>query len=449
METIVDGRANVIRLLGKQCAKETHYRMMNYVIQGECEDGVLLHNSITGQLVLLNDEEASLLNSLPGYRTEAMTGLIENHFLVPLKYDERDVVKKLRHLLVRLDSSTGIESYTILTTTNCNARCFYCYESDLPRLNMDEETAEKLVDYMVKHKGNKSLKLHWFGGEPLVCANRIDQICETLRMRNVDYVSSMTSNGYLFTEEMAEKAATLWKLDCVQITLDGTEETYNRTKAYVGIVGSPYQRVMKNIQMLISKGIRVIIRLNLDKHNADDLMNLVAELNEVIENREKIEVYSHVLFEDAGFAPIERDEDSRTMLYNLQLDLNRKLENARLGKRHRTLPVIKTHGCMADTDRAAVIYPDGRMFKCEHVYIGDEYGSIDTDITNEEGINKFKRIIELDICESCPLYPSCILLENCQGVPDKNKYTCKYEVERTVCSLSDYYQRYKSKREKA
>lgn len=439
MKTIVGGKPHIVKILGKPGIKDTQYRLMNYVLQMKCEDGILLHNSITGTLILLNDEEAMLLDTLPAIRSDAMNELIENHFLVPVDYDEKDTVQKVRTLIKRLDPPKGIESYTILTTTNCNARCFYCYESDLPRVNMDEETANKLVDYMIKHKGKSILKLHWFGGEPLVCMNRIDQICNALTENNVKYVSSMTSNGYLFSEEIAEKAVTSWKLESIQITLDGTENVYNKTKAYVGVQGSPYQRVLNNIRLLMNKGIRVIIRLNLDKHNAEDLRILISELDKSIENRGKIEVYTHVLFEDAGFEPIDRDDESRAMLYNLQNELNHELERLGLGRNRRSLPFLKNHHCMADTEAAAVVYPDGRLYKCEHVAIGDEYGTIDNDKINMAGIEKYQSITEREACGSCPLYPSCILLKNCQGVPDKNEYTCKYEVELTTRSLLVHY----------
>lgn len=445
MKTIVDGKSDIIKILGEQRVKDTEYRLMNYVLSTQCDDGVLMHNSITGKLILLSEEEAQFIHLLPAMRTEAITELIKSYFLVPVDYDEKNTVQKLRKILKRLDTQKDFESYTILTTTNCNARCFYCYESDLPHLNMDEATAEKLVDFMIKHRGRKILKLHWFGGEPLVCMNRIDQITQALRDRNIKYVSSMTSNGYLFTEDVIEKAAELWKLDSIQITLDGTEEVYNKTKAYVGVQDSPYRRVLKNIQLLLSHNIRVIVRLNLDMHNAEDLNDLISELNESITDKDRISVYSHVLFEDAGFTPIERNEESRAMLYSRQIELNHELGRLGLGRNHKALPFIKTHNCMADTDHATVIYPDGRFFKCEHVAIGDEYDSLFDEISDKSGAEKFKIVTELETCATCPLYPTCILLENCQGLSDKNKYTCKYDVDRTIQSLSAYYLHYKNK----
>lgn len=445
MKTIVEGNKNIIRLLGKQKLKDVRYRLMRYVLKSEHDDGLLLHNAVTGQLTLLNKDETLCLESLPAVRTDVMNDLIENHFLVPIDYNEAQTVQTLRSLLKRFVEHDTIESYTILTTTNCNARCFYCYESNLPRINMDEVTADKLVNYMVDNAGKKTLKLHWFGGEPLVCSNRIDQICTALKDKSITYVSSMTSNGYLFNEELAEKAVSLWRLDSVQITLDGTESIYNTTKAYVNVSGSPFRRVLSNIQLLLDHNVRVIIRLNLDMHNIDDLFNLISEIEQTIRNRDRLEVYSHVLFEDAGFEPIARNDVSRTMLYIRQNELNTRLEKMGLHRNNKALPFLKTHNCMADADTTAAVFPDGRLFKCEHVELGDEYGSIDSGIVNPDGIEKFRRVVELDTCRSCPIYPSCILLKHCQGVSDKNRISCEYEVKASERTMNEHYRRFKEK----
>ena len=443
MKTIVEGKTGVIRLLGKQRLSNTAYRIMKYLLRTECDEGVILFNVITGRMVLLEAEESLLLDNLPSAYTVELDDLIEGYFLVPVDYDEKDTVQKLRIIIRRISESNGAENYTILTTTNCNARCFYCYESDLPHLNMDKATAENLVKYMADHrKGSNRLKLHWFGGEPLVCVDRIDQICEALNDRGIGYISSMTSNGYLFTEKMVKRAATSWRLKSIQITLDGTETVYNTTKAYVGVKESPYQRVLKNIQLLISYGIHVIIRLNLDEHNYSDLKDLIDELTDKIQDRKMINVYSHVLFENAGFAPIRRDDESKIKLYSRQVELNTELEKRGLNGQRRGLPFLKTHHCMADINDSMVVYPDGRLFKCEHVEVGDEFGHIDSDFKDQKGIYKFQTTVELEECDSCPIYPSCILLKNCQGVNDKNVFTCKYDVDASTRALKEYVNYY-------
>ena len=151
-----------------------------------------------------------------------------------------------------------ITSYTIFTTTDCNARCFYCYEMGRSRIPMSAETAHKAAAYIAAHCGGEKVHLHWFGGEPLFNKQVIDIICTDLAEKGIVYESMIISNGYLFDGATVEQAVSHWKLKSVQITLDGTEEIYNRSKAFIYKDGkSPYQVVLANIQRLLDAGVSV------------------------------------------------------------------------------------------------------------------------------------------------------------------------------------------------
>ena len=430
MRTITEGKENVCKLLGTQRArKEGSYRLMRHVLRTECAEGTLLLNVITGQLVLLSAEEAAALQELPApvelvEEGGALAELMSAHFLVPLDYDEGETTRKLRMLMSRLFAPKGINSYTVLTTTDCNARCFYCYQAGRAHIGMSAETADEFVKYIVAHKAEGSVKIHWFGGEPLVGMARIEQVCSALRERDIEYSSKMTSNGYLFTEDVVEKAVRDWKLTRVQITLDGTEEIYNRTKAYHGIgatTSSPYQRVLAHIQSLADHEVKVSIRLNLDKHNYDDLASLVDELGERFAHNDYISVYAHVLFENEGFEPIQRNDEEDDVLHKRQLELETRIAEVGLSKAPTSLPSLKVYGCMADSPGTTVVYPDGRLFKCQHTTPGDDYGSLEQGVTRKENADKFKQLVHYDECDECALYPNCIMLTEC---PNSHRTSC-------------------------
>ena len=448
MKTIIEGQTNIIKLLGLQNMQDTEYRRMKYLLLRKCDDGLLLHNVITGELVLLNEEEESIFNALPSKCNAMMDELIKKYFLVPVDYDEKKNVDNLRKLLTRLLSHDGINEFTILTTTCCNARCFYCYESDLPHINMSEAIANELLEYINKNRGKKNVILQWFGGEPLVCAERIDQICEGLDKREIKYISSMTSNGFLFNEEVIERAVKLWKLQNVQITIDGTEGIYNKTKAYVSKEKSPYNRVIRNIQSLLKRNIRVVIRLNLDLHNAENLFDLVDELSERFENKNNLEVYSHILFEGVGFKPIDRDLRSKEMLYQAQEVLSNKIEKLGMTDVRRRIPFLKTHSCMADAENSVVVYPDGSLFKCEHIRMGDVFGHIDGSITNADRIEQFMETMDKKECNACSLYPSCIKLKKCPGSKELNVRNCEYDINSIERAMEEHYRYSLIKRQK-
>ena len=441
MRTVAEGKRHVKRLLGKQRITNTKYRMMKYVLRAECDDGVLLHNCITGQLVLLSADESELLSSsLFEINNEFLKTLVEDYYLVPTRYNEKQLVDQLRKLIKRLFIPKGINSYTILTTTNCNARCFYCYQNGYQHTNMSEETARKLIDYMISNKSDDELRLHWFGGEPLMGVARIDQICSLLRLNGIRYTSTMISNGYLISDEIADKAVNTWNLKRIQITLDGTEEIYNKTKAYVYTQESPYKRVKKNIQKMIDRGVHVSVRMNLDQHNADDLINLADDLINTVGKSQFLSAYSRVLFENEGSKPIARNEDITKALFNKQIEINSYLEQLGLTKRSYHLPAVETHHCIADSDDSVVVFPDGKLFRCEHTQMGDEYGCLDQDIIDEENFNKYRQTVEPLFCHDCALYPKCILLKECNGKGiEKRRKLCQYENESIKRSMVEYW----------
>ena len=128
----------------RQASEETEgetwakYRPMYYVIEQPVDEGLLLYHTMTKAMLLLTPEEAEVYKTNP----TALTQLIEQWFLVPESHDDRLLSRQIRDVARMLEKkSDAITSYTILTTTDCNARCFYCYEMGRPRIPMSKETA--------------------------------------------------------------------------------------------------------------------------------------------------------------------------------------------------------------------------------------------------------------------------------------------------------------------
>ena len=191
-------------IVGKQTRKDgTDYRLMHYVVKQEVEEGVLLYHTLTCALVLVTHEEARNLTT--------GDGLIEHWFLGPVGHNDKKFCKLVRSgAKMMLQRPKGIRKYTVVTTTGCNARCAYCFEKGTKRVHMTAETAEKVARYIISHQGEyKKVQIDWFGGEPLVNSKVMDLICTRLSEQQVDYFSYITTNGYLFSEKMVEKAVQL------------------------------------------------------------------------------------------------------------------------------------------------------------------------------------------------------------------------------------------------
>lgn len=400
-------------LLNKQEARDGQaYRPMSFVVEQPVDEGLLLYHTMTKAMLLLSSEEAKLYKSRPA----SLPQLIEKWFLVPTAHDDRllsrqviDVVKLTR------EKKKGITSYTILTTTDCNARCFYCYEKGRPRRPMSNDTALRTAQYIIDHCEKQKVSISWFGGEPLFNKSVITTICNKLSEAGIDYSSSMISNGYLFDDNTVKEAVGTWRLKSVQITLDGTETIYNRSKAYIYKGINAYQRVIANIHRLLVAGICVLIRLNIDVHNADNLMELADELHREFGNNDKLTVYLHMLFEMSDGSVAIKNNQERKVISEKMKEIEAKLADYGLYEVKPLSEGIKINQCMADSDQSVVIDPSGNIGKCEH-YSEDHYiGHIDSNDRDEAMVERFRECHdEIEACATCFDYPNCIRLKLCE-----------------------------------
>ena len=423
MKTIVPAKENIAKLWGHPKPKEdVQYRPMKYLLKTQVEDGTLVHNVVTGQLVFLDKNEEKQLEDTASTNIDSITELITNCYMVPVEFDEYKQVNQLRNILRLIDDyrSDAIASYTILPTTYCNARCFYCYEADFKKSTMTDETADRVINFIHDNCRMNPVHIGWFGGEPTVGEKTIDRICAGLSAKGVSFSSQMVSNGYLFTESLVEKAVNGWKLDRIQITLDGTEEVYNKAKDYKTAKDNPYERVIRNIELLLDAGVTVGILLNMDFYNVDDLRKLIMELASKFCERKNLFISSHPLFDAVGYNPVTHSEDDETQLVLMNYKLGEFIQSqglnfaimdkTKLGK----LPKLEYQYCMADSKKTILIDPDGYFFKCEHLNggTGSSYNLL-SNMIDEKELQSWRIYDEYPRCGECPLYPSCIRAKKC------------------------------------
>ncbi len=389
-------------------------RPFDYLITKQVPEGLLAYQAALCSLVLLEGDEQALLQGgvCPEEPSDTLRFLAEHRFLVAAEHDDHafcQTVREAARLIRRLTEEEGCGSFTVLPTTACNARCFYCFEKDCEAQTMTAETADAVVDYILKY-GKKKIHLGWFGGEPTVNARIIDRICEALAAAGREFTSSMISNGYLMDETLVGKAAARWKLNSIQITLDGTEEIYNERKNYAGIQGSAFRKVLGNIGLLLDAGIAVHIRLNADTENAGDLCALADQLKARFGVRKNLRVYSSALFEDECLPSSYGERLDANHAVNLHL---RALGYERGGMLD-SFP--RTNCCMADSGSSPVIMPDGGIRSCEHINAAQDWGSVFRPEKRPDAESAYwgETLPEQPECRGCIAYPSCIRLRHCE-----------------------------------
>ncbi|MBR5539274.1 MAG: radical SAM protein, partial [Clostridia bacterium] len=317
-----------------------------------------------------------------------------------------------------LDQKDGKYShYVVMSTSDCNARCFYCYQMgrNKARTHMSNETAKEVARF-IKDTASNKISIQWYGGEPLYNDSVIDIICIFLRENGIVYTSSMITNGYLLDKPVIEKAKDLWNVERVQVAIDGTEETYNRCKAYIYKDDvSPYRRVISNIKEALDADIKVSVRVNMDNHNVKEMYELVDELWHYFGEYEGFSVYAAGLYENVGPNNPVRTAQSRMELTDNLIAFEEYCSQKGLKIHRKFSDKLTLNRCMADNRKSVTISQDGLLGKCDHLMETDTFGSVFSDRVDTSILASFReRLNTREMCGKCPVYPECIRLRKCK-----------------------------------
>lgn len=443
MDILNDSNQDIIRQIGgyQFRTKGKKYRMNKYVLEKEVEDGILMHNFFTGSTVLIRPFER--MNIFTEYPCDYADFLLNNYFIVPENYDEQSLVDLLRSRKFIPFNDNYLDhpvSFTILSTTKCNARCFYCYEMHSKgKTHMTYETAEKVARYImdVAPKGHE-LSIGWFGGEPLYNLDVIDLITSRLNSAGYNFNGNMISNGYLFDEKLVKRARADWHLNNVQITLDGTEEMYNKVKNYIyKDQESAYKKVLQNIHYLLKESVYVSVRMNCDHHNSENLKQLVRELHEEFKDYTNFSMYVWPIFEE-GFT---RTEEEKKRLFDSLIEIESLIQELGYVLSHGISFEIKGIHCMVDSGDGVIIGPNGDLGVCEHYIDRDFFSHIDDPSKKDMEILKSWRDYSeyTELCKDCPIYPACQRMKKCPDEMICDKYQKDYMIKHHQMCLFDLY----------
>lgn len=401
-------------LKATQYSPTNRYVENQYLFKKKVADGLLIYNAVTKEIILLDVTEQFIPNEF----------FVSNFYFVNIDLNQYEWFVSIENAIrakYRRTEYGDIPSATIFTTSNCNARCPYCYERESgyneQHCFMTEETARHVGQWIIdQHTSN--FDIGWFGGEPLLNIKAIDIISNYIRDNsNIEYTSSMTSNGYLLDEVPIGKMKDIWHLKRVQITLDGVNEKYRQVKNYIYNDSNPFEKVISNIKRLIDNNINVTVRMNVTDNNYQDMINVIDYLNKVIHNKQRLVLSPHAVFplkegsfKDEVYNKIYNDE---IKIYNHIRELGYKQITHVIGFEN-----IRTTHCMADSKNHVIIDPDGKIGLCEHITPNVFLGDLNTKKSqyNKDVITKWSiRTQDTEKCKFCSLRPFCYYLKNCNG----------------------------------
>ncbi len=248
------------------------------------------------EIVTENDLEAELFSNLQsrGYLVNSCEEevAIKNEVLSVLRKD---------HLQRQKDQKTAV----FVMTYDCNFRCPYCFEGDA---NLKKQViTPKQIDTALEVAGENVQTICLFGGEPLLPKTR--PALEHLINKAPDKTYQIFTNGYYLVEFLDLLSAI--NISQILITLDGNEESHNSRRILAN--GKPtFKKIMDGVVKYLESGINIRIRMNLDKNNYEEAIELRENLLEKF-----AEYKDHLSFELTTLIGDSYDErvDIMTELY--------------------------------------------------------------------------------------------------------------------------------------
>lgn len=257
----------------------------------------VLLNSLSGAIDVVGHEIIDMLKTveyIDNVPQETIDFFYSRGYVFNNEMEEEVVLYKVRGLTEKISQKSQLGySFTVCPTLMCNFRCSYCFEPLNNRIGtkvLNNEEVDKLFDAISKILSNGaatdpsfSLKRHaltLFGGEPLLPGTKsiVERIIKQ-SVENHNFSIDCVTNGY-YLEKFID-IFTLYKdnISFLQITLDGTEAIHNISRKSLNGKGT-FRKITNNINLALSKGLRVGVRTNVSRKNLLDLINLAEYIEE-------------------------------------------------------------------------------------------------------------------------------------------------------------------------
>jgi uncharacterized protein len=334
--------------------------------------------------------------------------------LVPQGFDERAALFDLRRKYI--DASDTL-LLTLAPTIQCNFRCTYCFETHrqevmTPKIEMD------LMRFIAHNAhGTRAITTTWFGGEPLLEPDTIERIQrftnELGNARGLKVSRGIVTNGYFLTPDVIGRLQALGEWEMVQVTLDGPPPVHNSRRVLLGGQGT-WDRIIANCRTAIGMGLRINLRVNVDRRNVSLLGTLLDRLI-----AEGILPGASI---GLGFVT-----DSTTACSHVKDDVLTDEDRARISiwfegelLRRNLLPSgglpspLCGPMCSVESKRGYVIAPSGLIFKCWHQIDGSAEQAIGhvsgTPVPNAEAeLERWTRYdpAQRKGCSNCKALPTC------------------------------------------
>lgn len=376
-----------------------------------------IYNTIDARLICISEELYHYLKSneiiSSDYFDEELIDLLLKHEIVSIKRHEQ--LDKLEYLFQTERFSDSFLGLAFSPSMYCNLGCHYCFESKKAK-RITEENINAFKSFIsIEASKRKHIGMKWTGGEFLMAWDVIRDLSKHIitecEKNDCLYNATAVSNGTLVNEKIVEEMLES-RISTIQITFDGGRENHNLIRRYKSGKGT-FDVILSNIAIL-SKFMKVLIRINLDKNNLSSMDELFRTLSTSDINLDNIQLMAR---------PVVKGMSSRPQTELLdEADFNKADQYLVSLARQYQLPYsfyFGLHGvhyrCTYNSTNSYYISPDLKLYKCPLYFDYDDHavGYISQQgriiITNYDEYNDCLRYNPFNFaeCRQCKVLPIC------------------------------------------
>jgi len=401
----------------------------NYVI--ERPDCTLGYNLNSGNFIILDQLSCQVLRAevaIEQLPSDSLGFLESAGFLV--RTNERKAIE-LR--LSKFRKPTFYSHIVITPTIACNFRCGYCFQNDMRASDqMSDEIFDRVIEYLIGSVSaeHRNLKLTWFGGEPLLAIDRIEQfnvkLVKALGVAKMP-IQDMITNGSLLDESVTQRLIVMG-IKKIQVSFDSVVFKKGTHRGIVNEDGSP-SIIASNALKAIAAGLSIVARVNVDARNTDLIPKLATALDTV--GLSRCAYYARVDDDNGGAnIPIRYSSTNRIPIIEVVDESHVTISRAEFAAREKQLLFNQAnfallldklkprlHFCGATDGSMMVISPLGGVSRC-----WNSAGRVDEEICNILEPNALETLglgpiseqwdsysaFDHDGCRDCKVLPLCM-----------------------------------------
>ncbi len=376
-----------------------------------------MYNTIDSRFISLSNELFQYLKDHETIESDMLDAslikILLNHEIISKTKLEQ--LEKLEYLFQTERYSEQFLGLAFSPSMYCNLGCHYCFESQKAKRITPKNINAFKSFISFESLRRKHIGMKWTGGEFLMAWEIIKDISKHIitecEKNHCIYNATAVSNGTLVNEKIAREMLEA-RISTIQITLDGAQLDHDLIRHYKSGKGT-FNAIINNIAIL-SRYMKVLVRINLDKHNLasmEDLLHIlsISEINmdniqlmprpviKGMSSRPKIE-----LLDEAEFNEADKCLVSMARRYKLPYSFYYGLHGVH-------------YRCTYNSTNSYYISPDLKLYKCPIFFDYDEHaiGYISSlgrvVITNYEEYNNCLRYNPFNYaeCRQCKVLPIC------------------------------------------